>query len=137
MLDQRGQLLRAALGFAGCSMPPYDRALWALRTLARLLFREIGYVAVDDARGGSRQRARPSDSFPLPRCAMEQQQWICPNCSKAILPDDTFVLDSGRLSHLDCKRPRSQPRGACRALPFSARSTRSPSASNAPRATTA
>jgi hypothetical protein len=25
---------------------------------------------------------------------MEQQQWICPNCSKAILPDDTFVLDS-------------------------------------------
>src|SRR6267142_1232329 len=32
MLDQRGQLLRAALGFAGCSMPSYDRALWALRT---------------------------------------------------------------------------------------------------------
>ena len=26
MLDQRGQLLRAALGFAGCSMPSYDRA---------------------------------------------------------------------------------------------------------------
>jgi hypothetical protein len=32
MLDQRGQLLRAALGFAGCSMPSYDRALRALRT---------------------------------------------------------------------------------------------------------
>ena len=32
MLDQRGQLLRAALGFAGCSLPSYDRALWALRT---------------------------------------------------------------------------------------------------------
>ena len=32
MLDQRGQLLRAAVGFAGCSMPSYDRALWALRT---------------------------------------------------------------------------------------------------------
>src|SRR4029453_8044655 len=32
MLDQRGQLLRAALGFAGCAMPSYDRALWALRT---------------------------------------------------------------------------------------------------------
>jgi len=32
VLDQRGQLLRAALGFAGCSMPSYDRALWALRT---------------------------------------------------------------------------------------------------------
>src|SRR5262245_15379313 len=32
VLDQRGQLLVAALGFAGCSMPAYDRALWALRT---------------------------------------------------------------------------------------------------------
>jgi len=32
VLDQRGQLLRAALGLAGCSMPSYDRALWALRT---------------------------------------------------------------------------------------------------------
>ena len=32
MLDQRGQLLRAAVGFAGCSMPSYDCALWALRT---------------------------------------------------------------------------------------------------------
>ena len=36
---------------------------------------------------------------------MEQQQWICPNCSKAISPDDTFILDSGRLSHQDCRRP--------------------------------
>jgi hypothetical protein len=27
MLDQRGQLLRAAVAFAGCSMPSYDRAL--------------------------------------------------------------------------------------------------------------
>src|SRR2546426_1789023 len=31
MLEQRGQLLRAAL-FAGLSMPWYDRSLWALRT---------------------------------------------------------------------------------------------------------
>ena len=31
MLDQRGQLLRAALGFAGLARPSYDRALWALR----------------------------------------------------------------------------------------------------------
>jgi hypothetical protein len=37
---------------------------------------------------------------------MERQQWICPQCSKAISPDDTVVLDSGRLSHLDCKRRR-------------------------------
>jgi hypothetical protein len=32
MLDQRGQLLRAAVGFARCSLPSYDRALYALRT---------------------------------------------------------------------------------------------------------
>jgi hypothetical protein len=32
VLDQCGRLLMAALGFAGCSMPSYDRALWALRT---------------------------------------------------------------------------------------------------------
>ena len=32
MLDQRGQLLRAAVGFAGCPMLSYDRVLWALRT---------------------------------------------------------------------------------------------------------
>jgi hypothetical protein len=37
---------------------------------------------------------------------MERRQWICPQFSKAISPDDTFVLDSGRLSHLDCQRPR-------------------------------
>ena len=32
MLDQRGQLLRAAVGFAGCPMRSSDRALWLLRT---------------------------------------------------------------------------------------------------------
>jgi hypothetical protein len=32
VLDQRGRLLMAALGFAGCSMPSYDRALHALTT---------------------------------------------------------------------------------------------------------
>jgi hypothetical protein len=32
LLDQRGQLLRAAVGFSGCSLPSYDQALWALRT---------------------------------------------------------------------------------------------------------
>ncbi len=31
MLDQRGRLLRTALGFAGLPRPSYDRALWALR----------------------------------------------------------------------------------------------------------
>ena len=45
MLDQRGQLLRAAVGFAGCSMPSYDRALWALRTWLDP-WSGIGHVAV-------------------------------------------------------------------------------------------
>jgi hypothetical protein len=51
MLDARGRLLMAAVGFAKCSMPSYDRALWALRT--RLDSRPgIGHVAV----GMHRQR---------------------------------------------------------------------------------
>jgi hypothetical protein len=33
VLDQRGQLLRAALGFAGCSMPTEDAALVVLFSL--------------------------------------------------------------------------------------------------------
>jgi hypothetical protein len=51
MLDQRGQLLRAALGFTGCSMPSYDRALWALRTWLDS-WSGIGHVAVGMARQG-------------------------------------------------------------------------------------
>jgi hypothetical protein len=50
MLDQRGRLLVAALGFAGCSMPSYDRALHALRTW--LDSSGIGHVVVGMARQG-------------------------------------------------------------------------------------
>jgi hypothetical protein len=32
VLDQRGRLLIAALGFAGLPRPSYDHALWTLRT---------------------------------------------------------------------------------------------------------
>jgi len=50
-MDPRGQLLRAALGFAGCSMPSYDRALWALRS--RLdCWSGIGHAAAGMARQG-------------------------------------------------------------------------------------
>jgi hypothetical protein len=45
VLDQRGQLLRAAVGFAGCSMLSYDRALHALRTWLDS-WAGIGHVAV-------------------------------------------------------------------------------------------
>jgi len=51
VLDQRGQLLRAAVGFAGCSMPSYDRALHALRTWMDS-WAGIGHVAVGTARQG-------------------------------------------------------------------------------------
>jgi ABC-type uncharacterized transport system substrate-binding protein len=51
VLDQRGQLLRAALGFAGLPRPSYDRALWALRTWLDS-WSGIGHVAVGMARQG-------------------------------------------------------------------------------------
>ena len=51
MLDQRGQLLRTALGFAGLPRPSYDRALWALRTWLDS-WSGIGHVVVGMARQG-------------------------------------------------------------------------------------
>jgi hypothetical protein len=51
VLDQRGQLLRAAVGFAGYSMPSYDRALHALRTWLDS-WAGIGHVAVGMHRQG-------------------------------------------------------------------------------------
>ena len=51
MLDQRGRLLMAALGFAGCSMPSYDRALWALRVWLDSC-PGVGHVAVGMHRQG-------------------------------------------------------------------------------------
>src|SRR5262247_4106200 len=50
-MDQRGQLLRAAVGFAACSMPSYDRALWALRTWLDS-WAGIGRIAVGMHRQG-------------------------------------------------------------------------------------
>jgi len=49
--DQRGRLLRAALGFAGLPRPSYDRSLWALRTWLDS-WAGIGHVAVGMARQG-------------------------------------------------------------------------------------
>ncbi|PYO03924.1 MAG: hypothetical protein DMD75_33115 [Candidatus Rokuibacteriota bacterium] len=51
MLDERGRLLLAALGFAGVSMPSYDRALHGLRTWLDS-WAGIGRVAVGMARQG-------------------------------------------------------------------------------------
>ena len=51
MPDQRGQLLRAALGFAGPPCSSYDRALWALRTWLDS-WSGIGRIAVGMAHQG-------------------------------------------------------------------------------------
>ena len=51
MLDRRGRLLVAALGFARCSLPSYDRALWALRTWLDS-WAGVGHVAVGMHRQG-------------------------------------------------------------------------------------
>jgi len=51
MLDQRGPLLRAAVGLAKCSAPSYDRALWAVRIWLDS-WPGIGHVAVGMHRQG-------------------------------------------------------------------------------------
>jgi hypothetical protein len=51
VLDQRGQLLRTALGFAGLRRPSYDRSLWALRSWLDS-WSSIGRIAVGMARQG-------------------------------------------------------------------------------------
>jgi len=51
VLDQRGQLLRAALGFAGLPRPSYDLALHALRSWLDS-WSGIGRVTVGMARQG-------------------------------------------------------------------------------------
>src|SRR4029077_16558221 len=51
MFDQRGQLLRAALGFSTLPIPSYDRALHALRTWLDS-WSGIGHVAVGMRRQG-------------------------------------------------------------------------------------
>jgi hypothetical protein len=51
VLDQRGQLRRAALGFAGLPRPSYDRSLWALRTWLDS-WSGVGHVAAGMHRQG-------------------------------------------------------------------------------------
>jgi hypothetical protein len=51
VLDQRGRLLRAALGFAGLPRLSYDRSLWALRFWLDS-WSGIGRIAVGIARQG-------------------------------------------------------------------------------------
>ena len=38
---------------------------------------------------------------------MKEREIKCPQCSRSILPGDSVVSDSGRLSHLSCQAPRT------------------------------
>ena len=63
MSDQCGRLLTIALGFATCSMPSYDRAVWALRTWLDS-WTGIGRVAVGmHGQGYDLQRLSPTDNW--------------------------------------------------------------------------
>ena len=66
MPGQRGQLLRATLGFAGLAMPSYDRALWALRFWLDS-WAGIGTVAVGMARQGFDLQLTRYDEKGAPR----------------------------------------------------------------------
>ena len=75
MLDPRGRLLRAALGFAGLPRPSYDRALWALRSWLDS-WSGIGRIAVGMAHQGFGWRlvlvaAALFDMVALAGCAAE------------------------------------------------------------------
>jgi hypothetical protein len=61
MLDQRGQLLREAVGFVALPMPSYDRALHALRTWLDS-WSGIGHVTVGMARQGYDLNSRATTS---------------------------------------------------------------------------
>jgi len=64
VIDHRGRLLMTALGFAGCSMPSYDRSLWALRTWLDS-WSGIGHVAVGMHRQG----------YDLQRAQYDERGW--------------------------------------------------------------
>ena len=37
---------------------------------------------------------------------MEQQLRVCPQCTRALSPEDTIIFGHGLVGHLDCRRPR-------------------------------
>jgi len=96
VLDQRGQLLRAALGFAGLPRPSYDRALWALRSWLDS-WSGIGAVA-----GGMHHQG-----FDLQLTQYDERGWratfyttgdgaLPDECDGHGLGDDAVARDSGR-----------------------------------------
>jgi hypothetical protein len=85
VLDQRGQLLRAAVGLAKCSMPSYDRALWALRTWLDS-WSGIGHVAVGMHRQG----------FDLQLTQYDERGWRATFCTTGMEQSPTWVRRTRR-----------------------------------------
>jgi hypothetical protein len=42
----------------------------------------------------------------LLRVGVEQQPFVCPQCTRVLSPEDTILFGHGLLGHLDCRRPR-------------------------------
>jgi len=74
VLDQRGQLLRAAVGFATLSKPSYDRALWALRTWLDS-WPGIGHVAVGMHRQGYDLQLTQYDERGWRATVLHDREW--------------------------------------------------------------
>jgi hypothetical protein len=84
VLDQRGRLLVATLGFVGCAMPSYDRALWALRTW-RDSWSGIGRIAIGMARQG----------FDLQLTRYDERGWRTTFCTTGMEHSPTSATGTG------------------------------------------
>jgi hypothetical protein len=89
VLDPRGQLLRAALGFAGLPRPSYDRALWALRTWLDS-WSGIGHVVVGMARQG----------FDLQLTRYDERGWRATFYTTEIVGKESVTLKPGQSGSL-------------------------------------
>jgi hypothetical protein len=84
MTDRRARLLVAALGFAGSSMPSYDRALHALRTWLDS-WSGIGHVAVGMHRRG----------FDLQLTQHDDRGWRATFCTTGMEHASTSATGTG------------------------------------------
>src|SRR5262245_65946230 len=106
MLDQRGQLLRAALGFAGLPRPPYDRAPWALRAWLDS-WPGIGHVAVGMHRQGFDLQLRQYDERDGGRPFTRREWNTRPRARRARLRGHAMARDPA--GGVGGARPRKPP----------------------------
>jgi hypothetical protein len=84
VLDQRGQLLRGALGFSTLPLPSYDRALHALRTWLDS-WAGIGHVSVGMAHQG----------FDLQLTRYDERGWRATFCTTGMEQSPTSATGTG------------------------------------------